>query len=171
MLLGLTPRSWTASPCRKCLRTVLRALGLTGSSFPPSDTSAIPDPPRARLHVRHQRRDDGRSGASCSPAGTGSRRDVLPYDVTDENPSWTWAAGQMISTADDLTTWVRGLGDGSLLDETTQQERLDSIETVNPDDPNSPGYGYNSGKLGPMYGPHGELPGYNSFMGYDHRPS
>jgi D-alanyl-D-alanine carboxypeptidase len=142
-------------------------LGLTGSSFPPSDTSAIPDP-FARGYMfgtNVETMDDpALAPAEQEEAAAGT---LLPNDVTDENPSWTWAAGQMISTADDLTTWVRALGDGSLLDEQMQQERLDSIETVNPDDPNSPGYGYNLAQLGPMYGHTGELPGYNSFMGYD----
>jgi D-alanyl-D-alanine carboxypeptidase len=142
-------------------------LGLTGSSFPPSDTSAIPDP-FARGYMfgtNVETMDDpALPPAEQEEAAAGT---LLPNDVTDENPSWTWAAGQMISTADDLTTWVRALGDGSLLDEQMQQERLDSIETVNPDDPNSPGYGYNLAQLGPMYGHTGELPGYNSFMGYD----
>lgn len=168
VLLGLIAEKLDGKPLPQVFEDRFYApLGLTGSSFPPSDTSAIPDP-FARGYMfgtNVETMDDpALPAAQQEQAAAGT---LLPYDVTDENPSWTWAAGQMISTADDLTTWARALGDGSLLDETTQQERLDSIETVNPDDPNSPGYGYNLAKLGPMYGHTGELPGYNSFMGYD----
>lgn len=44
-------------------------------------------------------------------------------NATDWNPSWAWAAGQMISTLDDLRTWTRISADGTLLTPASQRER------------------------------------------------
>lgn len=44
-------------------------------------------------------------------------------DGTDWNPSWGWAAGQMVSTADDLRIWARDLATGKLLTPAAQRER------------------------------------------------
>jgi D-alanyl-D-alanine carboxypeptidase len=44
-------------------------------------------------------------------------------DGTDWNPSWGWAAGQMVSTADDLHIWARDLATGKLLSPAAQRER------------------------------------------------
>lgn len=38
---------------------------------------------------------------------------------------------------------------------------------INPDDPGSLGYGLALAQFGPVYGHTGELPGYNTFVGYD----
>ena len=83
------------------------------------------------------------------------------------NPSWGWAAGAGISTSDDLARYVKALVTGELLDEDMQRERLASVIPVNPDNPASPAYGQAIVQYGELYGHTGELPGYNSFMGYD----
>ena len=44
-------------------------------------------------------------------------------DATDWNPSWGWAAGQMVSTVDDLHIWARDLATGKLLTQASQRER------------------------------------------------
>ncbi|MGH6826734.1 serine hydrolase domain-containing protein [Methyloceanibacter sp.] len=44
-------------------------------------------------------------------------------DGTGWNPSWGWAAGQMVSTVDDLHVWVRDLATGKLLSLAAQRER------------------------------------------------
>jgi D-alanyl-D-alanine carboxypeptidase len=91
---------------------------------------------------------------------------VKPADVTGANPSWAWAAGGAISTADDLARFVRALVEGDLLSKQRHKERLESLQSTNPGDP-STGYGYALAKLGPLLGHTGELPGYQSVMGYD----
>ena len=96
-------------------------------------------------------------------AATGA---LLPYDHTDSNPSWTWAAGGAISTADDLARYVEALVDGGLLGPRLQQLRLASIKPAG-SDPASAGYGYGIAKFGPMIGHDGQIPGFNSFMGRD----
>lgn len=92
---------------------------------------------------------------------------LLPTDVTNTNPSWAGAAGAGISTANDLATWVEELAGGHLLAPALQAQRIASVQSTDPSDPNAPGYGWGLAKFGPLYGHTGELPGYNSFMGTD----
>jgi D-alanyl-D-alanine carboxypeptidase len=44
-------------------------------------------------------------------------------DATDWNPSWGWAAGNMISTLDDMRVWVRDLAIGTLISPAMKRER------------------------------------------------
>jgi D-alanyl-D-alanine carboxypeptidase len=44
-------------------------------------------------------------------------------DATDWNPSWGWAAGNMISTLDDLRVWTRDLAIGKLISPAMKQEQ------------------------------------------------
>jgi D-alanyl-D-alanine carboxypeptidase len=44
-------------------------------------------------------------------------------DATDWNPSWGWAAGNMISTLDDLRIWTRDLATGKLISAAMKQEQ------------------------------------------------
>jgi D-alanyl-D-alanine carboxypeptidase len=81
------------------------------------------------------------------------------------------AAGGVISTADDLATWMRALVGGKILDADYQRRWLDSPEPEDPSKPLGQKYGY--GIIQMTFGPNslyfhgGEMPGYNSFMGYD----
>jgi D-alanyl-D-alanine carboxypeptidase len=89
---------------------------------------------------------------------------LLPNDQTEVNPSWAWAAGSGISTIGDLATWVEALVSGGLLEPDLQQQRLtDVVLTAN----GEAAYGLGIAQFGPLFGHTGELPGYNSFMGYD----
>src|SRR6516164_145956 len=96
---------------------------------------------------------------------------LKPNDDTRQNPSYALAAGGVISTADDLATWMRELVGGKILDADYHRRWLDSPE---PEDPSKPlgqkyGYGITQMTFGPnsLYFHGGEMPGYNSFMGYD----
>jgi D-alanyl-D-alanine carboxypeptidase len=103
---------------------------------------------------------------------------LLPYngfvpvrkykDVTAWNPSWAWAAGAIVSTADDLARFYGALLSGDLL----KPELLAAMEDTVPltKDPDGPGYG-----LGLMHDVHvatcsdtwghdGAVPGYTSFV-------
>ena len=83
------------------------------------------------------------------------------------NPSWGWAAGSGISTAEDLATWAEALGGGKVLGPDLQKMRLDSLKPVKPDDPGGALYGLGIAKFGNLFGHTGELPGFNSFAGND----
>ena len=96
---------------------------------------------------------------------------LKPNDDTAQNPSYATAAGGVISTAHDLAIWMRALVGGKILDAEYQRQW---IESPRPQDPSKPqgqkyGYGISLVTFGPnsMYFHGGEMPGFNSFMGYD----
>jgi CubicO group peptidase (beta-lactamase class C family) len=103
---------------------------------------------------------------AAAKAGT-----LKPNDDTWQNPSYALAAGGAISTADDLATWMRALVGGKLFNADYQRQWLDSLEPQDPSKPRGQKYGYGISQIifGPnsMYFHGGEMPGYNSFMGYD----
>jgi D-alanyl-D-alanine carboxypeptidase len=96
---------------------------------------------------------------------------LRPNDDTGQNPSYVLAAGSAISTADDLGAWIRALVGGKILDANYQRQWLDSPEPVDTGKPLGQKYGYGITQItfGPnrLYFHGGEMPGYNSFMGYD----
>ena len=52
-------------------------------------------------------------------------------DLTESfNPTWGWAAGAIISTAEDLVKWVTALNDGTMISAETQAERLRMLPGV-----------------------------------------
>ncbi len=85
-------------------------------------------------------------------------------DATFNSPSWTNAAGQMISTFADLKIWAKALGTGALLSEGAFKERLNWVTLA----PNTKirkyglGVGSNSGWINHT----GSLPGYNCIVAY-----
>jgi CubicO group peptidase (beta-lactamase class C family) len=103
---------------------------------------------------------------AAAKAGT-----LKPNDDTDQNPSYATAAGGAISTADDLAIWMRALVGGKVLGADTQRQWLTSPEPEDPSKPLGQKYGYGIAQM--TFGPNsvyfhgGEMPGYNSFMGYD----
>jgi CubicO group peptidase (beta-lactamase class C family) len=93
---------------------------------------------------------------------------LLPNDVTNENPSWGWSAGAVISNASDLGVYVKKLVAGGLIDSQLQRRRIESIRPIDPSAPaTSAQYGLAIAKFGPMIGHDGSIPDFQSFMGYD----
>jgi D-alanyl-D-alanine carboxypeptidase len=96
---------------------------------------------------------------------------LKPNDVTGQNPSYAFAAGGIISTADDLAIWMRALVGGKLFNADYQRQWLDSLVPEDPSKPRGQKYGYGISQItfgpGSIYFHGGEMPGYNSFMGYD----
>ena len=146
--------------------------GLEQTSLPAADDTAIPAP------YSHGYMYGGTFYALADdpyPADiqSGARDGTLqPIDYTNQNSSYANAAGGVISTADNLATWMRALVSGKVFNADYQQQWLTSLQ---PEDPNRPdwqqyGYGISYQRFGPnaaMYYHGGELPGFNSFMGYD----
>ncbi|MFY9918108.1 MAG: serine hydrolase domain-containing protein [Mycobacterium sp.] len=104
---------------------------------------------------------------AAAKAGT-----LQPIDYTNQNPSYAHAAGGVISTADDITAWIRALVSGKVFNADIQRQWLESVQAEDPENPDGQKYGYGISyqRFGPtaaMYYHGGEMPGFNSFMGYD----
>jgi D-alanyl-D-alanine carboxypeptidase len=147
---------------------LLTPLGLKDTVFPAITSNEIPDPhPRGYMYGTNVE-TMGSPPALPADVQTAARaRTLKPNDYTDDNPSWGWAAGAGISTANELVTWVQALVGGKLLNADMQKKRLASVLPITPDDPNGALYGLGIAKFGKLYGHTGELPGFNSFMGSD----
>lgn len=168
VLLGLIAQKLEGKPLVEVIQDrILRPLGLTQSSFPPSDSSELPAPhPRGYMYM-----DNVLTIASSKlPADLIARAQagtLMPKDCTNSNPSWAWAAGQGISTAGDLATWAEAITGGKVLNPEMQKVWLDSPRPVDPNDAGGALYGLALVKFGNLYGHTGELPGFNTFMGSD----
>ncbi len=168
VLLGVIAEALDKKPLRQIFQDrFFTPLGMTSSSFPANDDPSIPATyAHGYMYGTNVETIDNPSipddQLAAVRAGT-----LKPKDTTNDNPSWGWAAGAGISTANDLATWVKAMVGGKLLDRATQQIRMTGFQPTRPGDPKSPSYSLNLAKVGPLYGHTGELPGYNSFMGYD----
>jgi D-alanyl-D-alanine carboxypeptidase len=172
LLLGLIAEKLEGKPLVRIFQDRLfRPLGMKATLLPASTSNAIPEP------YTHGYLYGSSSYAlvdapypadliAAAEAGT-----LKPNDDTHQNPSYAFAAGGVISTADDLATWMRALVGGKVLDAAYQRQWLDSPEPQDPGAPESQQYGYGISLM--TFGPNrvyfhgGEMPGYNSFMGYD----
>ncbi|WP_328752764.1 beta-lactamase family protein [Streptomyces sp. NBC_00285] len=83
-------------------------------------------------------------------------------DSTDWNPSWSWAAGGMISDLHDLHRWARIVATGTLLRPQTQAQRLKMLPTGHP----GTSYGLGIFKSGGWIGHNGSIPGYQTVTVY-----
>jgi CubicO group peptidase (beta-lactamase class C family) len=105
----------------------------------------------------------------------GSREDITAID-----PSFSGAAGAMVSTVGDLKKWAKALVTGSVLSPTMQAQRLSSLLPMNFDpcadnDPSRPHptcpeydhYGYGLGSIESWRGHTGDYLGYQLLMMYE----
>ncbi|MEQ3552280.1 serine hydrolase domain-containing protein [Pseudonocardia nematodicida] len=168
VLAGLVVEQVTGQDLRTVLQErVFTPLGLTSTSFPAPADAALPVPyPQGYLFGTNVSTlsSPALPEAEQRAAAAGTLR---PNDVTGLNPSWAWAAGAAISTAEDLAVYAQALVDGRLLPPAVAAERTRSVRPIDPADPASPGYGLALARFGPMLGHDGSLPGYQSFMGHD----
>ena len=171
-LLGLIAEKVAGKPLAEIFQDRLFGpLGMTHTLLPVRTSNAMPQP------FAHGYLYGGASYAladapypadliAAAKAGT-----LKPNDDTDQNPSYALAAGGAISTADDLAIWIRALVGGKVFDADIQRQWLDSLEPEDPAHPEGQKYGYGISEI--TFGPNrvyfhgGEMPGYNSFMGYD----
>lgn len=142
--------------------TILIGLALekvAGKPLPEIIRSEVIEP--ANL-ARTEFPDDGTWPGRHASGYSTQTLDGSEADATDWDPSWGWAAGAMVSTAEDLDAWVRQLAEGSLLSPATQQQRLDVVAI--PENPDGFGYGLGLLKINGWVGHNGDLPGYSSVM-------
>ena len=91
-------------------------------------------------------------------------------NVTDQNPSWAWSAGAIISTLADLQLYAKKLAKGELISKKSQEDRLKwATSIIVPTgvwNGKEVKYGFAIGSFDGAIGHNGGIPGYNSFMGY-----
>ena len=95
-----------------------------------------------------------------------------PDDVTNQIAAgWSWASGGIVSTPEDMNTFIRGYVGGKLFGPETQAQQTDLFIPGGESGP--PGPGTNSASLalfryeapcGTVYGHTGNTPGYTQFM-------
>src|SRR5262249_42165253 len=136
VLLGLIVEKLEGAPLAKVFQDRLFGpLGMKRTLLPANTSNAIPEP------YSHGYLYGSSSYAlvdapypadlqAAAKAGT-----LKPNDDTAQNPSYAFAAGGAISTADDLAIWMRALAGGKLFHADYQRQWLDSLE---PQDPSKP---------------------------------
>ncbi|AOP47350.1 serine hydrolase domain-containing protein [Streptomyces lydicus] len=107
LVAGLIVQKVTGRPLAEEIdRRVIRRIGLRHTYFPA--------PGEVTIRERHPK------GYHRETAG------VPPVDATEWDPSWAWAAGQMVSTNSDLNRFFTALLDGRLL----PKAQLDQMRTT-----------------------------------------
>lgn len=171
-LLGLIAEKLDGKPLARTFQDRLFGpLSMKDTLLPAINSTTLPDP------YSHGYMYGGSSYAlvdkpyppdvqAAARAGT-----LKPNDFTGQNPSYASAAGGVISTANDLATWIRALVGGRVFNADYQRRWLDSLQPEDPGKPDGARYGYGISQLrfghNTLYFHGGELPGFNSFMGYD----
>ena len=172
-LLGLIAEKVGGQPlARQFAERLFAPAGLEQTSLPAADDTSIP-PPYSHGYMYggsfYALADDPYPIETQAAARAGT---LKPLDYTNQNPSYATAAGGAISTADDLAVWMKALVSGKVFNADYQQQWLTSLQAEDPAAPDGQKYGYGISyqRFGPhaaMYYHGGELPGFNSFMGYD----
>ncbi|HVE88783.1 MAG TPA: serine hydrolase domain-containing protein, partial [Burkholderiaceae bacterium] len=135
VLLGLIAEQLEGGkPLAAIMRDRLFApLGMKNTLFPDIVSSAIPAPLSRGYMYGNNVMTMGTPPALPDTMQAAARAGTLaPLDQTSANPSWGWAAGAGISTANDLATWVEALVGGKLLNASLQARRLASAVPIDP---------------------------------------
>jgi D-alanyl-D-alanine carboxypeptidase len=148
ILLGLAIQEAAGKPLRAVLRErIIEPLNLTETSWP-GGSIALPKPHARGYTLQGQASDD-------------------PGDATNWNPSYAWAAGEMISTVGDLLAYGRALGTGKgLLAPVQQKQRLAAFNSLVP--PLTPQLAYGIGLVDDhgWLGHTGQVPGFTTAVYY-----
>ena len=172
-LLGLVVEKVDGRPLATAMHDRLfRPLGMTSTMLPAATSNTIPKPySHGYLYGSSSVALVGKPPYSPVVQAAARAGTLQPNDYTDLNHSFAAAAGGVISTASDLTTWIRALVTGRVFNAEYQRRWLDSVQLEDPNKPEGLWYGYGIAQLhwGPntFYFHGGETPGYNSFIGYD----
>lgn len=138
VLLGLVVERVTGRPVQEFFqRRIFQPLGLTHTFWPTN--AFLPDP--------------------YAHGVTRQTLDNSKVDATHWNPSWAYAAGQLVSNLDDLRVWAKACAKGTLVSPRMQRERLQWSKL--PPNTDTRKYGLGIGSNAGWLGHTGELPGYN----------
>jgi D-alanyl-D-alanine carboxypeptidase len=163
ILLGVLAEDIEGQPLAAIMaERLFEPLGMGDTSLPDATTFDLPDgASRGYQYGPLQVSDATLAPDEQAQAEAGT---LQPNDVTVQSPSWSWAAGGVVSTADDLTIWIGALVGGEVLGD-AQQRWDDSLQVMHPEAPNAL-YGYGIGQL--RFGDErltyheGQLPGFNT---------
>ncbi len=156
ILLGLIIEQITGkSLAEEMQERIFKPLGMRDTILPSAASATLPAPyPRGYA--------SNISGECPSTAPTAGTPPGTLCDVTNVNPSWAWAAGAAISTLHDLQIWAKALATGALVNRTMQQDRLQWVQVQS-----GVFYGLAILNVYNFIGHDGQLPGFQSFMGYE----
>jgi D-alanyl-D-alanine carboxypeptidase len=132
-LLGLIAEKIEGAPLARIFQDrFFGPLNMKSTLLPASTSSAIPEPysPGYLYGSSSYTLADAPYPAdliAAARAGT-----LKPNDDTDQNPSYAFAAGGAISTADDLAIWMRALVGGKIFNPDYQHQWLESPEPQDP---------------------------------------
>jgi D-alanyl-D-alanine carboxypeptidase len=147
---------------------IFEPLGLARTSLPARTDNTIPDPHAHGYMFEAEGTDIDNMQLTPEQQAAALAGTLEPADVTDWNPSPGWTAGAVISTAEDMAAFTKTLVTGGLLDDRTQQLRLDSIQPVDPGNPDGIAYGMGLARIPPnLIGHTGKIAGFDSVAGYD----
>jgi D-alanyl-D-alanine carboxypeptidase len=172
-LLGLVAEKVDGKPLAQAMQDRLFGpLGLQHTLLPESTVNTLPEPySHGYLYGSSSVALTGEPPYSREVQAAARAGTLLPKDYTDVNHSFAMAAGGVISTADDMATWIKALVAGHVLDPAYQRRWLDSLKAEDPNKPEGQKYGYGISQLswGPnmIYFHGGETAGYNSKISYD----
>ncbi|MGI5269420.1 serine hydrolase domain-containing protein [Nonomuraea sp. CA-218870] len=147
--LGLLIQEVTGRPIQEEItKRIIKPLGLKHTYWPGPGVQTIRDPHPAGYHF-------GESGAK-------------PVDVTEIDPSWGWAAGQLIARPSDVNRFFVALMGGKLLKPQQLKEMKETVKLKN----FLPGFEYGLGMFkiklscgGHIWGHGGDIDGYETRNG------
>ncbi|PTB19575.1 D-alanyl-D-alanine carboxypeptidase [Trinickia symbiotica] len=168
VLLGLIIEQLTGMSAADAIKTRLFVpLGLTDTFLPPQNDTSLPAPFAHGYQWGTNVETAMSEALSPERQAAAANGTLQPTDVTGASTSWAWTAGSGISTVTELAEYVQRMVGGGYLSADLQAERLASCTPIQPSDPNSASYCLGLAKFGTFYGHTGEIPGFNTFMGYD----
>lgn len=173
VLLGLIAEKVDGKPLAQSLQDRLFVpLHLQHTLLPAADVYTIPQPySHGYLYGSSSVAMMGKPPYTPKEKAAAQAGTLRPNDYTNVNHSFVFGTGGVISTANDLATWIEALVTGRVLNAKYQRLWFDSLQPEDPSKPNGQKYGYGIAELswGPnsIYFHGGETAGYNSFMGHD----
>ncbi|CAB3709471.1 serine hydrolase domain-containing protein [Paraburkholderia rhynchosiae] len=168
VLLGLIIQQLTGMSAADAMKARLfTPLGLTDTYLPPQDDTSLRAPSPHGYQWGTNAETTNSDALSPERQAAAKNGTLQPTDVTSVSTSWAWTAGSGISTVTELAAYVQRMVGGGFLNADLQAQRLASCTALKPSDPMSAGYCLGLARFGTFYGHTGEIPGFNTFMGYD----
>lgn len=169
ILLGMLIEKLDGKPLAESFSTRLfTPLGMAETSLPAPTNVALAAPStNGYQYGPLQVEDETLTPEQDAAARAGT---LKPNDVTAQSSSWGWAAGGVVSTADDLQTWIEAFVGGRVLSVDMQRRWWDSIQLQHASDKRLYyGYGITQLRFGGIRLTYheGQMPGYNTMAVYD----